>query len=165
MALFGSLNDIDTFKLISREVVNDVISQQIGYYKPVLTFTKSNIYGEALNKSYIGPVLLNCLIDRGDWEAPTDEFGVDTTRDVKFRILRDDLIDANIVPEVGDIVMYNEVYYEAHNVNSNQLILGKDDRYAYSPGLENFGNNYSTILVCHLTRSSKLNITQAIPNA
>ncbi len=165
MALFGQIGDIATFKLISRELVNDVISQQIGYYKAVLRDTTSNIYGESLNKTYIGPVLFNCLIERGDFNAPVDDFGPDVARDTTFRLLRDDMIDANVVPEIGDIVMYNELYYEVDNVNTNQLILGKDNQYAYSEGLENFGNNYSIILVCHLTRADKLNIAKLTPGA
>ena len=120
MAIFGSINDIDTFKLISRELVNDVVTQQIGYYKLSLQDTVANIYGEALTKSYVGPVLLNCLIERGDFNAPADDFGVSTTRDATFRFLRDDMIDANTVPEVGDIIMYNELYYEVDNINTNQ---------------------------------------------
>lgn len=163
MALFGSSRDIGTFKLVSRELVNNVISQQIGYYKPVLQDTRANLYGESLSKSYIGPVLFNCLIERGDYTAPVDDFGVDVARDVKFRILRDDMIDANVFAEIGDIVMYNELYYEVDNVNNNQLILGKDNQYAYSEGLENFGNNYSVTISGHLTRADKLNITQTIP--
>lgn len=162
MAIFGTRRDIDTFKIVSKELVNDVISQQIGYYKPVLRDTKANIYGESLSKTYIGPVLLNCLIERGDYNAPVSEFGVDTDRNVKFRLLREDMIDANIVPEVGDVIMYNELYYEADNVNTNQLILGKDYQYAYSEGLENFGENYSVIINCHLTRGDKLGITQTV---
>jgi len=165
MALFGTSRDIDTFKIVSKELVNDVISQQIGYYKVVLQDTKPNMYGEALNKSYMGPVLFNCLIERGDYTAPSDDFGIDTDRKVSFRILRDDMIDANVFSEVGDIVMYNELYYEVDNSNNNQLIVGKDNQYVYSSGLENFGNNYSVVLECHLTRGNKLNILQNIPTA
>lgn len=163
MAIFGSSRDISTFKLISRELVNDVISQQCGYYKVVLTDTPSNMYGENLAKSYVGPILFNCLIERGDYTAPVDDFGVDVDRKVTFRILRDDMITANIVSEVGDVVFYNELYYEIDNVNTNQLILGKDNQYSYSEGLDNFGNNYSVVLECHMTRADRLNITRVVP--
>ncbi len=163
MAIFGSSRDISTFKLISRELVNDVISQQCGYYKPHLSTTQPNMYGENLLKSYIGPVLFNCLIERGDYTAPVDDFGVDIQRTVTFRILRDDMIDANVVSEVGDIIFYNELYYEVDNVNTNQLILGKDNQYSYSEGLENFGNNYSVVLECHMTRADRLNIVRVVP--
>lgn len=159
-ALFGKRSDIDTFKLFSRELINDIITQQIGYYKPLLEDTKANIYSEGMNKSFLGPVLLNCLIDRGDYTAPVDEFGVDYARIVKFRFLNDDLVLANVVCEVGDIVMYNELYYEVDNVNPNQLIVGKDHQYSYSSGLEDFGDSYSTILETHYTRGDKVGITQ-----
>lgn len=160
MAIFGTLRDINTFKSISRELVNDVISQQIGYYKVVLPNSEANIYGESLAKTYVGPILFNCLIERGDFTAPVDEFGPDTQREVVFRLLRDDMIEVNVFPEVGDVIMYNEIYYEVDNVNENQLILGKDNAYAYSEGLENFGNDYSVVLKTHYTRGDKLGITQ-----
>lgn len=160
MAIFGSLRDIDTFKIISKELVNDVISQQIGYYKAVLKDTVANVYGESLNKTFIGPVLINCLIERGDFTAPVDDFGPDVLRDVTFRFLRDDMVQANVYPEIGDVVMYNELYYQVDNVNENQLIVGKDNNYSYSDGLENFGNDYSIILTTHYTRGDKLGITQ-----
>jgi hypothetical protein len=165
MALFGTSRDIDTFKIVSKELVNDVISQQIGYYKVVLQDTPPNMYGESLSKSYMGPVLLNCLIERGDFTAAVDDFGVDANRTAVFRFLRDDMIDANVFSEVGDIVMYNELFYEVDNTNNNQLIVGKDNQYVYSTGLENYGNNYSVVLECHLTRGNKLNITEIIPTA
>jgi hypothetical protein len=56
--------------------------------------------------------------------------------------------------------MYNELYYQVDNINTNQLILGKDNNYAYSNGLENFGDNYSYILSTHYMRGDKLGITQ-----
>jgi hypothetical protein len=145
MAIFGGSRDVDTFKIMSKELINDIVTQQIGYYKIVLNDTPANIYGESLTKNYIGPVLLNCLIERGDFEDGIDDFGPDRSRAVEFRFLKDTLVDANVVSEIGDIIMYNELYYQVSNVNSNQLIFGKDNDYAYSNGLENFGNSYSTI--------------------
>jgi hypothetical protein len=118
------------------------------------------MYGEALVKSYIGPVLLDCLIVRGDFTTTSDNFGPDTRREAEFRILKTDLEYANIVPETGDIVMYNELYYEVDNTNENQLFLGKDPAYSYSTGLENFGASFSIILFTHLTSPERLGITQ-----
>lgn len=160
MALFGSARDIDTFKIFSKELVNDIITQQIGYYKVVLDDTPSNIYGESLTKQYIGPVLFNCLIERGDFTAAMEDYGPDSFRDAKFRFLKDDLAEAGVIPEVGDIVMYYENYYEVGNVNENQLIVGKDNDYAYSTGLENYGNSFSIVLETHYVRADKLGITE-----
>lgn len=158
MALFGTIRDVTMFKGVATELVHDVITQQIGYYKVLLPTTAPNVYGEALVKEYIGPVLLNCLIERGDFSTNNSDFGPDTRREVGFRFLKDDLIAANVVPEIGDIVMYNELYYETDNVNENQLILGKDPDYSYSNGLQNFGGSFSIILSTHLTSPERLGI-------
>ena len=148
------------FTGVAKELVDDVITQQVGYYKVVLPNTVPNVYGEALVKDYIGPILINCLIVRGDFNTISEDFGPDARREVTFRFLKNSLIDANVVPEVGDIIMYNESYYETDNVNENQLVLGKDPNYTYSSGLENFGNSFSIILNAHLTSPERLGITK-----
>ncbi len=160
MALFGTVRDVTMFKGISMEFVHNVATQQIGYYKVILPNTQPNVYGEALVKDYIGPVLIDCLIERGDFTTVADSFGPDSRREVVFRFLKDDLITANVVPETGDIIMYNELYYEVDNTNENQLILGKDPDYTYSDGLQNFGGSFSIILNAHLTSPERLGITR-----
>ena len=143
---------------VASEFVSNVVTEQIGYYKVILPATQPNIYGEALVKEYIGPVLLNCLIVRGDFTMVTDSFGPDSRREVDFRFLKVDLEYANVVPETGDIVMYNELYYEVDNTNENQYFLGKNPQYAYSEGLNNFGASISIILNTHLTSPERLGI-------
>ena len=160
MALFGTVRDALMQIGVAQELVNNVVTQQIGYYKVILPATQPNVYGEALVKDYIGPVLLNCLIVRGDFTTATDNFGPDSKREVGFRFLKVDLEAANVVPEVGDIVMYNELYYEVDNTNENQYFLGKDPQYVYSEGLGEFGASISIILSTHLTTPERLGITQ-----
>ena len=160
MALFGSSRDVSTFKGIAKELLENVISQQVGYYKYMLNDTTINVYGEGMNRYYIGPILINCLIERGDFSTVTKEQVLDVARPATFRFLKDHLQDANVVPEIGDILMYNELYYEVDNVNQNQLILGKDPNYAYSEGLNEFGSSFSIIVTTHYTSGDKLGITK-----
>ena len=160
MALFGSSRDVSTFKGIAKELLENVISQQVGYYKYMLNDTTVNVYGEGVNRYYIGPILINCLIERGDFSTVTKEQVIDVARPATFRFLKDHLQDANVVPEIGDILMYNELYYEVDNVNQNQLILGKDPNYAYSDGLNEFGSSFSIIVTTHYTSGDKLGINQ-----
>jgi hypothetical protein len=160
MALFGTSRDIDTFKIFSKELVNNIVTQQVGFYKVVLDDTPSNIYGENLSKRYVGPVLFNCLIERGDFTTSMEEYGPDAFRDAVFRFLKDDMVEAGVYPEVGDIVMYYEHYYEVGNVNENQLIVGKDSDYVYSDGLGNYGASFSIVLETHYVREDKLGIEQ-----
>lgn len=163
MALFGSNRDFNTMMGVNYELIKDIISQAVGYYKISLVDTKINLYGEATAKQYIGPVLLNCLIERGNFETDYGEKGIDRSRPVTFRFLKNMMIEANVYPETGDIVMYNELFYQVDSVNQNQMLLGKDSNYAYEQGLENFGGNISYILTCHYTSGDKLGITQQIP--
>ncbi len=160
MALFGTNRDIGTFKGISRELLENVISQNCGYYKIRLQDTESNVYGEGQNKYFVGPVLINCLIERGDYAFKKENFGVDVDRPVTFRFMKYHLQQANVVPEVGDAIMYNESFYHVDGINENQLIVGKDNDYAYEQGLENFGNSYSILVFTHLTSPDILGIKQ-----
>lgn len=158
MALFGGSRDIHAFNTFNRELLEDIISQQIGYYKMKLNEAKTNVYGEATNKYYIGPVLLNCLIERGDFGVNRIDYTAEVNRISTFRFFKNHLIDANVFPEIGDIVMWNEHYFEVDNVNENQLIVGKDSDYAYSEGLQNYGNSLSIILETHYVSPDKLGI-------
>jgi hypothetical protein len=160
MALFGTRRDISTFRGISRELLENVISQTCGYYKISLTDTEINVYGEGQTKYFIGPVLINCLIERGDFEFKKEDFGVDVDRSVTFRFMKYHLHQANVVPEVGDVIMYNESFYQVDGINENQLIVGKDNDYAYENGLDNFGDSYSIIVFTHLTSPDALGIKQ-----
>jgi hypothetical protein len=160
MSLFGSAKDVATFKIFTKELVEDIVSQEIGYYKIRLGDTVPNVYGEALNKYYIGPVLIPCFIERGEFNVEGGDFGFDTIRDMQFRFFKDHLIEANMVPEIGDVIMYNEGYYEVHNVNENQFILGKNPDYVYSQGTQGFGQSYSILLNAHYSSPDKLGINK-----
>ena len=160
MGMFGSVRDVATFKIFTKELVENIVSQEVGYYKIKLGDTQPNIYGETLKRFFIGPVLIPCLIVRGDFSRNETEFGFDTDRKMDFRFFKDHLIEANIVPEVGDVVMYNEAYYEVDNVNENQYVLGKNPDYTYSEGADGFGQSYSIILTTHYSSPDKLGITQ-----
>lgn len=158
--IFGSQRDFSLFVGINRELLSDVVEQDILYYKISLENTQANIYGEAPDKIFWNPVKLNCLITRGDQVVTVDEFGPDLTRDASFAFLREDLVQSNVVPEVGDIIMWHENYYELDTVVENQLFLGKDNSYNLTEYGEKFGASISIIASCHLTRADRVGITK-----
>ena len=89
-----------------------------------------------------------------------DEFGPDLNREASFAFIRQDLVDINLVPEVGDIVMWHEDYYEVDTVKENQLFLGRDKSYNFTEYGDQFGSSVSIIVECHLTRADKVGITK-----
>lgn len=158
--IFGSQHDFSLFVKINRELLSNVVEQDILYYKISLEDTQVNIYGESSEKMYWEPVKLNCLITRGDQVVTDDDFGPDLTRDASFAFLREDLTIVNTVPEVGDIIMWHENYYEVDLVKENQLFLGKNNEYNLTEYGEKFGASVSIICQCHLTRPDRVGITQ-----
>ncbi len=186
MSLFGGERDISFFRHINRELMGNIISQQCVYYKYDLGETKVNIYGEASKgKYFLPPILLNCLVERSDQEFPESEVAVDFKWAITFRFLRDDLLDrnknfnkdwqfqntygANLVPEVGDIIMYNRGYYQVDSTNANQYFVGKNPDYDYKDStgtnilneddLDKFGWNTSIICNTHIIPADKTGLS------
>lgn len=159
MALFGTQRDISMFRHVSRELMGDIITQQVGYYIYKINESAVNMYGEALEKYFDGPLLLNCLINRGDQQWGVTEFGPDVDRELSFAFLRDDLIDFDLTPSVGDIIMWYENYYEVDAITQNQLFVGKNAEYPYL-SLSDFGRSISVICQTHLVPSDKVQITK-----
>ena len=138
--------------------------------------TKVNIYGEAAaEKFYDGPFLFNCLIDRGDQEYPEDAEGIQFEQSINFYFLRDDLkavkpgypngnIIEEVVPDVGDIILYQEGYYGVTSTVANQYWGGKNPSYPnninpLNPGLENYGNNLSVLVSTYYIPADKVAIS------
>lgn len=165
MAMFGRSRDVDLILGLNRELLGDIITQQASFYKYKLEQTSVNMYGEASGeKFYDGPYLFNCLIDRADQDYPESELGVDFGWNVNFSFLRDDLTKANVLAEVGDIILYQESYYEIDSVVSNQYFVGKNPDYPnnenpLNPGLENFGHSVSLICQTHHVPADRVAIS------
>ena len=158
MALFGGSRDISLFNTINKELINDIIQTEVGYYKFVLEKTTSNIYGEALGKMFYEPVRIACLINKQDQAWSSDDFGSDVNQSIDFRFLKVSLKDINLVPEVGDILLFKNNFYEVDARVENQFILGKDPDYAISTGTTDFGNSHSIILSTHISGVERLNL-------
>ena len=157
--LFGSNRDFDLLVNINRELLKDIVEQEILLYKLSIADTSTNLYGEALEKTFLEPVVFNCLITRGDQVINIDEFGPDLGREASFACLKQDLVDASLVPEVGDIVMWHEDYYEVDTVRENQYFYGRNNQYNVDR-TSGHGASISIVLDCHLTRADRVGIAR-----
>ena len=160
--LFGSSRDFNLMTKLSRELIKDVVEQEILYHKLSLEDTDVNLYGEAMQKSYFNAIKLNCLITRGDQVIDIQEFGPDLGREASFAFIRQDLVDSNVVAEVGDILQWHNDFYEVDTVRENQLFLGRDSGYNLASYANDFGSSVSIIVDCHLTRADRVGISEVV---
>ena len=149
--------DRDFLERINKELIGDlknsndgIINQKIVIYKISTYDTSTNMYGEAgeTGKVYKAGVKLFCIVDAGDFDWNTDEFGPDAQQDSQFHILRETLLELSLTPEIGDIVEWNYGFFEVNGILENQLIGGMQE------------NNWSVTLNTHLSRQSFSNMSR-----
>ncbi len=151
---YYSQNDRDFMDRVNNELVGDltsnqdgIINQTIVIYQHSIQETSTNMYGEAAaGKLYKPGVEVASLITADDFDFNTDEFGPDLRQNATFAILRQSLIDADVRPELGDIIDWNLGHWEVSNMNENQLVGG------------DYNNNWSVVLSAFLIRRSNLQI-------
>lgn len=149
MPRFVSENDFLFFQHINREIVVDVVDVEVILYKVINDVVNVNIYGESTTKARYRGISLNALIKYPKTQPASEGFGYDANQPgVEFRFVRKILQDVDVYPEVGDIIKYNENYYEIDNTNEIQLIAARPEY------------NHNIICETHLTRKSSLNIEE-----
>ena len=158
MPLFGGSRDISLFRTMNRELINDIIQTEIAYYKIILDQTVTNVYGESNKKYYYEPLRLSCLIEKSEQDWSSDDFGPDIKQTFQYKFLKDDLSSINLVPEVGDLLLFNNDFWEVDTFIENQFFVGKKPEHSISEDTQNFGVSLSIILSTHLSRVEKLNL-------
>ena len=162
MALFGSARDASLVKSINRELINRYIDTEIAFYKLSLNDTKANMYDEADNKVYYSPMRINCLALKEE-KTYTGDDTYDSTRIGEFNFLRDDLKTKNIVIQEGDVLEWDNEFYEIDGVGSSQYWTGRnpDSDLGRTQGDRGeFGLSVAVKVTAHVTRRNRLNIQE-----
>lgn len=146
MARFLLTRDQDFFQSISREIVDDVIDTLVKIYKISVYETRTNIYGESVDKLYLPPVEVASVIERSDTEQRYEGFGPDTNQLVQFRFNRFTLEEIGLWLDVGDIIYHNDAYFEVSNVREDQLVGGRTDG-KFSVVADTFMSRISTLQI------------------
>ena len=150
MPKFISPRDVNFFKGIARELVDDVVQTALVLFKINVNETKVNIYGESMNKSWYPGVEVFGLIAKEPETVTYEGFGEDTNQNVTFRLDRWMLEEKGIYPEIGDIIYWNSGYFEIDNTNEIQLVGGQ----TY--------NDFSIVCSTFMVSKSSLNIEHTI---
>lgn len=160
MALFGSARDMSLFRSVNREIINRIIDTEVLLYKLNLNSTNTNLYGESNQKTYFHPTRINCLIMRDGRTSAGDDYGIDTQRTATFAFFKPDLIEKNVVVQVGDILHWDGEFYELDNQNNAQdYVAGKEETTDIGVAERgSFGMDISIIFEAHATRMNSINI-------
>lgn len=150
MPKFNVGRDIELFKSFAREVVDDVVENIAVLFKVNLNETKINLYGESTNKTWYPGVELNVLINKSGQTAAYEGFGSDVSQNVEFRFDRWMLEEKNTYPEIGDIIFFDQSYYEIDNTTEVQFVGGLPS------------NNFSVVCSTFTVRKSALNIEERV---
>ena len=181
MPRFFNAKDLDFIKTIAEEVVDYVVEQAVVLFKVSVGETKTNLYGESLGKVWRAPSTLMAIVDREPINIVYEGFGADRQGLIEFRFNRQRIreesyavpkvrdINGTLIPteaiqnltvgypEVGDVILYDEIYYEIDNVREPQWIGGSPEIYDKEKG--EFADASNTLIAaCHMVRRSQVQI-------
>ena len=148
--------DLATIETFNRELLGEpnisddgIIDQFVILYRVSVYETETNMYGEASEgKVYKQGVKLPCIVDASDFDFNYDDFGPDNRQSVSFAFQRAYLVEVDLKPEIGDIMQWNDGYFEVDKFNENQLIGG------------NFDNSHSIVVSANLVRRPTVNLEE-----
>jgi hypothetical protein len=141
------------FNLINQmneELIDEIIGQSVDIYKVNVDKTDENVYGESTAKYYDIGFRVNCLINFSEPTIDQDEFGADLNSNITMFFQRENLASGslNFYPEMGDIVDWNDFYWEINGTTEPDLFAG----------YPNFKHNI--VATAHRSRLSSLQIEE-----
>jgi hypothetical protein len=147
---YFSIRDQNLISSLNNELKNNIVETLVYLFKIAAGQTNTNIYGEAKaseGKSYYSPIGLNCWMERSDLDTEDEGFGIDRNQELEFRFTQEDLKDSIYYPEMGDIIKFNERFYEIDNILSDKQLLGGQE-----------SKNFSFLIKTHYTKLSNINV-------
>ena len=142
--------EINVINDMNEELIDEIVGQSVDVYKVNIDRTNENIYGESTTKYYDVGFRVNCLIQYNEPEIEQTEFGADLNANIEMYFQRENLASGslNFYPEMGDIVDWNDFYWEINGTSEPQLIAGHP----------NFKHNI--VATAHRSRLSTLQIEE-----
>ncbi len=142
--------EIDTIDSMNEELIDEIIGQSVDIYKVSIDNTDENVYGESTTKYYEVGFRVNCLILFNEPEIIQDDFGADENASIEMYFQRNNLSSGslNFYPEMGDVVDWNDHYWEINGTTEPQLIAG------------NPNYKHSIVATAHRARLSSLQIEE-----
>jgi hypothetical protein len=142
--------EFDLINQMNEELIDEIVGQSVDIYKVNIDRTNENVYGESTTKYFDIGFRVNCLIEYAEPEIIQDEFGADLNGNITMFFQRENLSSGslNFYPEMGDIVDWNDFYWEINGTTEPQLFAGHP----------NFKHNI--VASAHRSRLSSLQIEE-----
>ena len=126
--LFLGKKERDLVKQVNDELVEKVIGQQILYYPIDMETTNfHDLYGEAIEKTFLPPVRVYALVKFDDeGTSYIDSVGIDGSSQITVHFHKRRLTeDQDLFVREGDFVLYGERYYEIIKLSSSRKLFGQ----------------------------------------
>ena len=126
--LFLGKKERDLVKQVNDELVEKVVGQQILYYSIDLETTQfHDMYGEALQKTFLPPIRVYALVTFDDESTNyLDGFGIDKISQVTVKFHKRRLEeDQDVFVREGDFVLYGEIYCEIVKLSQPRKLFGQ----------------------------------------
>jgi hypothetical protein len=128
--LFVGKKERDLVKQINDELIEKVIGQQILYYPIDLEITNFHeLYGEAIEKTYLPPVRVYALVEFTEYQTTyMENVGIDKSWEILVHFHRRRLTeDQNLYVREGDFVLYGDYFYEIVKLSEPKKLFGQVD--------------------------------------
>jgi len=127
--LFVGRAERDFVKQINDEVIEHVVGQQVLYFPIDMERTNYNdIYGEAIEKTFLPPVRVYALFVWRAYTTETTSMGIDRKPSIVVHFHKRRLTeDQDLFVREGDFVLYGDTYYEIVTLNEPKQMFGQVD--------------------------------------
>jgi hypothetical protein len=125
--LFVGQKEKDLVKQINDEVIERVVGQTVIYYPISITHTDFHeVYGEAIEKTYLPPVRVYALVAWEGIKTEAGKFGVDRKSTITVHFHKRRLTeDQDLYVREGDFILYSDIFYEITQLDEPKQLFGQ----------------------------------------
>jgi len=126
--LFFGKKERDLVKQVNDELIEKVIGQQILYYPIDLETTRfHDLYGEAIEKTFLPPIRVYALVEFTEFSTKyMENVGVDAESEIQVHFHKRRLEeDQDLYVREGDFVLYGDKYYEIITLSKPKNLFGQ----------------------------------------
>lgn len=151
MPKFLSERDINFFHGLNLELVDEIIETPVIFYVLIHDKQTLNLYRESTNKLFEPGIKINALIQHDDEITTTDsDAGTSIEQNILAAFYRNSLKELDFYPNWGDVIKWNNAYFEVNGIIDNQLLGSR------------IGLPHSVLVSAHMIDRSSINVRQEL---